>query len=747
VVELTLEHSTLGMALLVTIAAMALVSVFYYFAFGKLRPLQWQTLLILRILAILIVVLLLFRPVFSFQKELEEKRSVILLVDRSASMSIADSSVGQSRYVQACELVQRWWDRLKDTVNLHLVAFAEDAVDVADPRLLPTLQPDGKATSISRGLRAASKKAPRSEMEAVILISDGVHNSVGRPVEEAGRLGVTIHTVGVGATLKSDVSYRDVQVTGLDVAERMLINNVAKIKASVEGVGLPGRVVKVILQEDEQQIGQQELTLDEVEGAQIVEFEFRPTVKGRHVYTARVEPVPEERIVENNRRSAVSLVVEPGIRVLYLEGTIRAEIGALVGRFLAKDPDLEFCALWQTKQNTFAMRSNIPQLELSAIPTDPAVINTFDVFLIGDLDSSFLRPEVQGLILERVKNGAGLMMLGGYHSLGPGGYAGTPIGEALPVVLGSRDIGQITDQFLPQLTPDGAAPHPIFANIADFFPTRQRAAKVEGLPMLDGCTRVGAAKPGATVLAVCPVENDMPVLAIQPLGKGRTAVFTADTTRKWQQGPRALNQQSPFLQFWGQAVRWLAGRSEEVKTEASITAATDKGYYEPEEPVRLSAIVRDTQGEGAKEAKVSAKIRGPGGRPDLVELTPIPGPAGHYSGTFEPKVSGPYEIEVEAKLADQTIQAEKLKIEVGRPNLEFEKLDLDEKTLAQIAAQAKGRYMHITAADRLVDQLDTAVRKRQVQLQAKLYWPPGFWAVFVLVLTVEWILRRRFQLR
>ncbi|MCS7305321.1 MAG: glutamine amidotransferase [Thermoguttaceae bacterium] len=745
-VELTLEHSTLGMALLVTVTAIGLVSVFYYFAFGKLRPLQWQTLLVLRIIAIVIVALLLFRPVFSYQKELEEKRTVILLVDRSASMSIADSATGQNRYLQACELVQRWWDRLKDTVHLHLLAFAEDAVDVGDPQQLATLRPDGKATSITRGLRAACKKAPRSEIEAVFLISDGIHNSIGRPVDEAARLGVTIHTVGVGATLKSDVSYRDVQVTGLDVAERMLINNVAKIKVSVEGVGLPGRVVKVLLQEDEKEIAQQDLRLDEVEGAQIVEFEFRPTVKGRHVYTARVEPVPEERIVENNRRSAVSLVVEPGIRVLYLEGTIRAEIGAIVGRFLAKDPDLEFCALWQTKQNNFVMRSNIPQLALTEIPTDPAVINTFDVFLIGDLDSSFLRPEVQKLIMDRVENGAGLMMLGGYHSLGPGGYAGTPIGEALPVVLGSRDIGQVTDEFLPQLTPEGVA-HPIFANIADFFPTKQRSPKVEGLPPLDGCTRVGAAKPDALVLATCPLENDMPVLAIRTQGKGRVAVFTADTTRKWQQGPRALNQQSPFLQFWGQVVRWLAGRSEEVKTEASITAATDKGYYEPEEPVRISAIVRDSRGEGARDAKVQAKIRGPGGRPDLVELTAIPGPAGHYSGTFEPKVPGPYEIDVEARLTDQTISAEKLKIEVGRPNLEFEKLDLDEKMLAQIAAHAKGRYMHITAADRLVDQLDTAVRKRQQQLQAKLYWPPGFWALFVLVLTVEWILRRRFQLR
>ncbi len=737
---------SLGFALLVTVGAVGLVSVFYYFAFGKLRAIQWQTLLLLRIVAILLVVLLLFRPVFSYQKELEEKRALVVLLDRSQSMSIADNAAGATRFNQARELVQRWCDRLQEQFNLRLIEFAERANPLDDASQLAALIPDGKATSISRALRAASKAAPRGDIEAVILISDGVHNSAGKPVEEAGRMGVIVHTVGVGASLKSDVSYRDIQVTGMDCAERLLLNNVAKVKASVEGVGLPGRVIKVLLEEDDKQIGEQELTLDEIEGSQVVEFEFRPTVKGRHVYTVRVPPAPEEKIEENNKRSTVALVVEPGMRVLYIEGTMRAEIGALVGRFLSKDPDLEFCALWQTKQNVFAMRSNIDKLGLDSIPSDAATINTFDVFIIGDLDSSYFRPQQQELILERVRNGAGLLMIGGYHSLGPGGYAGTPLGEALPVALGGREVGQVDDAFLPVLTPDGTH-HPIFANVVGFFPTKDGAAKVAGLPPLNGCTRVQGAKPGATVLATCPVADDMPVLAIQPLGKGRVAAFTGDTTRNWQQGPRAMDLESPFLRFWGQMVRWLAGRSEEVKTEASIVGATDKGYYEPEEPIRISAIVRDNQGEGTNNAKVSAKIRGPGGRPDLVELSTVPGPAGHYSGSFEPKEAGSYEIEIEAQLADQTLKCEKMKVEVGRPNLEFEKLDLDEKMLSKIAAEAHGRYVHITTADRLVDQLDSTVRKRQVDLETPLYWPPGFWALFVGVVTLEWILRRKFQLR
>lgn len=747
-VNITLEQGgTVGQMLLVAIAAIAITAVLYYRAFGKLRAVQWQMLLALRAVAIVLVILLLFRPVVGYHEELEEKRALVFAIDTSRSMSIADGSSGVPRLDQARQQVQRWWEKLGQDFNLHLIEFSERARSLDDVAQLAALRAEGNATSLSRALRAASRAAAKGDIEAVILLSDGIHNSAGKPVEEAGRMGVVIHTVGVGASLRSDVSYRDIQVTGMDCPDRLMLNNVAKVKASVEGVGLAGRVIKVLLHQDEEQIGEKELTLDEIEGSQLVEFEFRPTAKGRHVYKVSVPPAGEEKITENNQRSTVALVIEPGIRVLYVEGTLRAEYGALVGRFLAKDPDLEYCALMQTRPNAFIMRSNIEKLDLQSIPSDEATLNTFDVFIIGDLDASYFRAQQQQLILKRIENGAGLVMLGGYHSLGPGGYAGSPMGDALPMLVGGREIGQVNDAFLPMLTPDGAH-HPIFANIAPFFPTKQGAPKVEGLPPLEGCTRVEGARPGATILATCPLEGTMPVLAVRPLGKGRTAVFTGDTTRNWQQGPKALDRESPFLRFWGQMVRWLAGRSEEVKKEASVAASTDKGYYEPEEVIRIAAVVRDSEGEGDNKAKVEAKIRGPGGRPDLAQLSSVPGPAGHYSGTFEPTVAGSYEIEVTAQIGEKAVTCqEKLKIEVGRPNLEFEKLDLDEKTLSKIAAEARGRYVHITTSDHLIDQLDSTVRKREVDLQTKLYWPPIFWLLFVGVVTTEWVLRRRFQLR
>lgn len=746
--ELHLEQGYSVAAMLAVLAgALALTGLFYYRAYGSLKAGQWQLLLALRGVAILIVVLLLFRPVFSYHKDEEHKPSVLFLLDRSSSMSISDNATGVTRFNLAREQVESWWEKLKDDFSLQIVAFAERAQPLETIEQVRLLQPDGKSTSLSRALEAAAAALPRQDVEAVILLSDGVHNSAADPLEVAGKVGVIVHTVGVGASLRSDATYRDIDVVGIACDDRLLLNNKAEIVASVEGIGLTGRVVEVVLKDGDDEIDRKELTVDDVEGAQEISFEITPSVKGRHTYSVSVPPAGEEKIDENNSRSAVALVVEPGIRVLYIEGTLRAEFGAIVDRFLAKDPDLEFAALVQTRKNHFLRRSNIPDLQMDAIPTDAETVNSFDVFIFGDLDASFIRPEQQQLIADRVRGGAGLVMLGGYHSLGPGHYEGTPLGEILPVNVGPADIGQVTDEFLPTLTPAGSN-HPIFYNIASFFPTRQGAGEREGLPPLDGCTRVAGPRPTAEVLAVCDDEGgELPVLAVHTVGKGRAAAFTGDTTRKWEQGPKARGEESPFLQFWGQMVRWLAGRDSSVEKKASIAASTDKGFYEPEEPIRLSAVVRNAEGEGASDAKVVARIRNPAGRPDEVELSVVPGPSGNFSGTYEPVDAGPHEIVLAAQIGDQSLESEKIVVEIGRPNLEFEKLDLDEPMLTRIATDAGGRYVHISTAGHLIDQLDKTIRKKRLYFEKPLFNPPLFWLIFVGVITVEWVMRKRFQLR
>src|SRR5690606_25954192 len=89
--ELTLQRGYgIGVMLAVAAVAVLLAGVFYWRAYGLLRRGRRPLLFTLRVLAILIVVLLLFRPVVSGHKDLKRQKTVLFLLDTSGSMSIAD---------------------------------------------------------------------------------------------------------------------------------------------------------------------------------------------------------------------------------------------------------------------------------------------------------------------------------------------------------------------------------------------------------------------------------------------------------------------------------------------------------------------------------------------------------------------------------------------------------------------------------------------------------------------------------
>jgi hypothetical protein len=221
------QGSGLWVLLAVAAAAILAMGLGYRRAFGALGRRRWQVLFGLRAAAVVLVVLLLFRPVFSYQKELAKRPSLLFLVDRSASMGIADDPAGQTRFEQARQQIEKWRPKPEKDFDLRAIAFAEDAQPLKSLEELHSLQPDGKSTSISRALAAASQLAPPSSVEAAILLSDGLHNSARSPLEIAGKLGIIVHTVGIGASLRSNASYRDIQVTGIDCPDRLLLGNTA----------------------------------------------------------------------------------------------------------------------------------------------------------------------------------------------------------------------------------------------------------------------------------------------------------------------------------------------------------------------------------------------------------------------------------------------------------------------------------------------------------------------------------------
>lgn len=201
---------------------------------------------------------------------------------------------------------------------------------------------------------------------------------------------------------------------------------------------------------------------------------------------------------------------------------------------------------------TYIRAHEIPQ----AFPTNAEELQRFDAVILSDVGSnSFLltdetllrsQPTTNRLVLlaDFVKDGGGLIMVGGYMSFtgidGRARFKMSPLAPVLPVtMLDYDDRMEIPEGFHAVIdTPD----HPVLGGTPAEW------------PILLGYNRT-VAKPDATVVAR---HGDDPILVTAEVGLGRTIAFASDVAPHW--APMQFTQWQHYGGLWSGIVRWVAGR-------------------------------------------------------------------------------------------------------------------------------------------------------------------------------------------
>ncbi len=729
-------------------------------------------LLVLRLLAIAILVLLYFEPTLKFVRRDVHRSKLLVLVDGSGSMKIDDgpSKLTRLDWVKS-ELLGKAGvlARLEEDFEVELYSFSETLEP--ETERFADLEPVGQSTTFASTVGEACAKCDKLTTTGALVFSDGIDNSGHDPVDKIARAGLPVFPVAVGSKLREKGDFKDIAVTRVDYERYVAADNKTEITAHIEGVGLNGRHVDVVFKFGGKAKDTQTLVLDDFPGTQSVKLTFTPTKpKDDKPVKCSVSATedPDERIKDNNKKEFDVIVTEPAIKVLLVEGVVRWEYKYLL-RTLQMDPNVSLVALVQVRRGVFNQQGTVKDIKLTGFPSDYDTLKKFNVLIFGDIHRSFFTTSQLKNVQKLVESGGGFVMTGGYSTLGPGKYESTPIEEILPVNLGhgdtrGEDMGQEKSPFKPKLTPDGVV-HPIFSGITPFFATAKHPAPPHMPPLL-GCTRVGSVKPGATTLAVHPGRTGpdgkpLVIAAVQRYGRGRTMVFPSDTTWKWYLGLRGLGRDTPYIRFWGQALRWLAGQEVKESEKEGLTVYTDRRYYEPGATVRIYARVRDKEGQATNQANVTAVLTGPTGAVTRRQVPYIPGSTGKYEVDYDPPSPGKYDMLVKAETLDGPIgEALRLEFRVGRPNLEFDRLDLNDELLKRLADKTKGRYVTMVGLNNFVarlkstEQADSTIKSVDVwsdsTLQVfgqgiSLYLLAAF-LVFSALVTTEWVLRKRRQL-
>jgi uncharacterized membrane protein len=768
------------LVLLVLLAACGVIAIVEAVVAHRRRPASMTrgiafAVLALRITSVLALASMAFELTLRFDRLSAPARRVVVLVDRSASIAIADGTT-EGDHVTRQSRVESTWAASSDA----LAAWREQGlrIDVRgfDAEVVPytgtlaqtlATEPTGAASDLATALAGLGDDvtAPGEQLAAIVVISDGlVAAGAGDPSAAlqamAKKLEVPISTVSVGAPQLRDVSVADVRA-----GEFAFVENVAEFEASIVAHGLRHQDAQVDLLRNGEVVAERRLRLlgDGIPAP--VRFEVAPDRIGQFVYEIAVRPVAGEATLDNNRRAFVVKVLRDKVRVLHVAGRPDWDVRALRA-LLRRDPNVELLSYYILRDFDDIAREDTDALSLIPFPTEELFeeeLGSFDIVVLHNFDAV---PHSVGQyvddIAKYVEDGGALVLIGGDLGFSDGGYAVPSMIDLLPVKP-RRQTKHVRQRTAPMLT-DAGRRHPITSWLLAGDGTGWAS-----LPELEGYNPIEARAPseggsdiGNAVLLAHPTDRDpsgepRPLLAVSEPAKGRVVVLATGSTWRLGFAPELalVDGARPYDLLWLGVVRWLlrddsSGRLQletdrprvRVGEPVELRARTLTATYSPEADVALQWEVAPLGAASPNVAKDPARRReGAWTTDDL----------GRASASVEGLPVGAYTAIARRAGTDDDAASEVSRVFIVEPpGRELARIDADPgiDRLRDLAAATSGAFVDAATGDTLPSSLplaDDAAAEARVasRRELPLWGGPGALVLLVVALGGEWWLRRR----
>jgi hypothetical protein len=563
----------------------------------------------LRAAAWIALILILIRPVWTRASVDWEKPLLVVLLDASASMGIADfdptgaTATRAARVARAVEAARTETQTLRERYDLRLIHLDQDP----RPSDAWDLSPEAPTTDLTAGLQLARglRSCAGRPARCVLMISDGADNVGGpRLVADAAAALVSQQTrllaVGVGPRPGATPA---VSIDPLMLPARIGLRERVHVRVSARTEACENAIVPVELDWDGAAAARSlaRLTPEHTQIAE--EMGLLPPGPGLHRLTARITLPPGL----GGASFATSTLIEVDadrVRVLLLESTPRNE-SAFIARALLADPNMQLTQRFLAAGDEHSAAGGWSDLRF----------DEFDVVILGAIHGPLPDGPARALADAVLRDGVGLMLAGGSTSFGAGGR-GNPLWEEVsPVGPESRAANTHPRRFSP--TSEGLN-HSIltgvwFPDAAENANTSHEAAAWSALPPLAESVILDQPRPLALVLA--RDDEGAPLLAVQTAGRGRCAAAAWESTWPWA---LASDEGAVFhRRLWRQIAMWLASREPAawvITDEPAYPAALLAGGQRSVLVRAGTSGLRDAATDVARTAETTLTLRGPVGR-------------------------------------------------------------------------------------------------------------------------------------
>jgi uncharacterized membrane protein len=729
------SYVAVGIAVLAAVVAAGT----YRLASEKVKTRDRVILTGLRVALVALLALCLFRPVLVVKAAVPQQNFLGVLLDDSRSMQIADhqgaarASFVRQEFGAADRGVLK---ALSDKFVVRTFRFSSVAsrLDLEDE-----LTFSGAQTRLGAALDGARQELAGLPLAGLVVVSDGADTAEGKLGESLLALksqGIPVFTVGVG----QETLARDIQIGRVSTPRTALKGATLMVDVIVSHTGFAGKTVTLDVEDEGRIVGSQPVKLPDDGSAATARVRFSVSDPGPRVFRFAVAPQDGELVAENNAREAMIDVRDRREKILYFEGEPRYEVG-FIRRAVQDDPNLLLVVLQRTADNKFIrLGVDNPDELVGGFPKTREELFSYRALILGSIEAGAFTGDQLRMIAEFVdRRGGGLLMFGGGRSFSEGGYAGTAVAEALPLVLdpSAREPQLARLTVKPTRAGAGHGVTQIAATEAQSAEKWDFLATLE--PKVTTLNRADAVKPGATVLLSGTDESrrERPVLSFQRFGRGRAFALTLQDTWLWQMHADIEVEDLTHEYFWRQLMRSLV---DGVPDTVEPHALTDR--IEPGDPLTLRADVVDGSFVEINDATVMAHVSRPDGSIVDIPMQWSGERNGEYVATVLPAGQGQYEARIDATRGAQSLGTTTAHVRAAPGDGEYFDATMHAATLKRIAATTGGKYYDVGGVQGLSEDLRYTGRGVTTVEERDLWNLPVVLLMLLGLMCAEWTYRR-----
>ncbi|MFZ4749738.1 MAG: hypothetical protein ACOYMM_04420 [Phycisphaerales bacterium] len=739
---------------------------------GAAKPLSRAlrtALVVLRSASILLLALLVSGPSVRFERTRVEPDRLVVLVDRSRSLTIADAPGGGTREDQLARTLRGAEGVLAEIAGagaasaptaagagdglgvgkeLDVVGFSGGAFSLPAQgvRIADALgAAEGERTDLDAALRQAIARSAGKPLSGVLLFSDGRSTVPVSPetLRLLERDSVRVYPVALGSSERVG----DAAIVATAQPARAFVRDRVPVEVRIDRGALVdasagGLAVRLVDTETGAELARKDVPAGEAgasgsAGEQVVVLDASSDAAGARKWRVELVGARADLVRENDVRDLSVEFIDRPLRVLYVEGTSRWEY-RYFKNLLTREKDVESSIMLLSADRDFAQEGNMP---IARLPRTKEEFAKYDLFVFGDVPSGFFSPDQLAIIRSEVsERGAGLLWIAGERST-PSSWEATPLADLFPFrpplaleprvgasVIRPTSVAERLGVL--RLSDDGDGWPDVLTSAEVQWP---RLRYVQGVPR-------SRLKPTAEVLAEAEgvgAAASEPSAAVTRMrfGAGEVVFVATDEIWRWRYGQ---GERYPE-RFWIPLVRLLA-RESLVKGDERATLAIEPARVAPGESVVVTLRFADEESAEQSAASLPVEIVAADGTPvGRVELVREGGSA---TATLPVEKVGAFR----AVASDPAFGRASAAFEVVRRDDELRRGDTDHEALAEIARRTGGQVLDASSLADLARILPRRARETDESVLRALWDTPAALALLLTLLGLEWIGRRLLRL-